>query len=110
MTKETSNKEGQSPKDAYGTQGDEAMKQFKKKWEKWTTDQKVDTLLNMVLGVAYRLDILATVVDGIPDVAKMKQASKDLIEREKTAADALKGTKTRPSENKAKEFAEKHKG
>tara|TARA_B100001250_G_C19800602_1_gene790867 strand:+ start:751 stop:1038 length:288 start_codon:yes stop_codon:yes gene_type:complete len=77
-----------SPKEAYGAEGEEAMDKFKAKWKEWDENQKLDTLLNMVLGVAYRLDILATVVDGIPDVQRMKDQSKDLIKRERESAKA----------------------
>ena len=88
------------PNEAYGTEGEAAMKAFKKKWKKWNNSQKMDTLLNMLLGVAYRLDILATVVDGIPDVQKMKDQSKDMIMRDKASAMATASKTMTDQENK----------
>jgi hypothetical protein len=59
------------------------LKKFREKWAVWNTEQKLDALVNMTMGVAYRLDILASVVSGIPDVQSMEDAVKDKIKEEK---------------------------
>ena len=88
---QTENK-GTSPKDSYGTEGEEAMKKFKDKWETWTPEQKLDTLLNMILGIGYRIDILASVVSGIPEVEKMEaEAAKAAAANHTASANGQKG-------------------
>lgn len=59
------------------------VEKFREKWKSWNTDEKLDALVNMTMGVAYRMDILASVVAGIPDVKSMEDAIKDKIKEEK---------------------------
>ena len=57
------------------------LKEFRKKWEGMKDKQKIDTLINMVMSVAYRMDILASVVSGIPAVKDMEDAAKEQIKK-----------------------------
>ncbi|MBC8305021.1 MAG: hypothetical protein H8E55_55805 [Pelagibacterales bacterium] len=50
----------------------EHMDKFMKSWKKMNNKDKHDTLLNMMLNLAYRMDILASVVSGLDEVKDMK--------------------------------------
>jgi len=50
----------------------EHMDMFMKKWKKMNNKDKHETLLNMMLNLAYRMDILASVVSGLKEVKDMK--------------------------------------
>ena len=55
---------------------------FRETWDKLDDSERLNTLLNMVMSVAYRMDILASVVSGIPAVKDMEDAVKDKIKQE----------------------------
>jgi len=67
-----------------------ALTDFKERWLKMDAEEKVETLLAMNMNLAYRLDILATVVSGIPDVQGMDQFAQDMPINEEAKANAQK--------------------
>tara|TARA_R100000152_G_C6747369_1_gene170934 strand:- start:843 stop:1082 length:240 start_codon:yes stop_codon:yes gene_type:complete len=62
------------------------LKAFREKWKQWNQDEKLDALINMTMSVAYRMDILASVVSGLPEVQKMENAAKDAIKKAKESS------------------------
>ena len=60
------------------------LKKFRETWEKLGDTERLNTLLNMTMSIAYRMDILASVVSGIPAVKDMENAVKDKIKEEQT--------------------------
>ena len=66
----------------------DAFVDFQDRWKKMSSDQKQETLLKMNLNLAYRLDILATVIEGLPGVdeavGKLEKERKESEKKEKT--------------------------
>ena len=58
------------------------LQKFRETWGKLKEDEKLNTLLNMTMSIAYRMDILASVVSGIPAVKEMEDAVKNKIKEE----------------------------
>jgi|TARA_B100000315_G_C14576669_1_gene588262 hypothetical protein len=55
-----------------------ALQDFKDRWEKMGIEERLETVLAMNMNLAYRLDILATIVSSIPGVKGMDQFIQDL--------------------------------
>jgi len=56
----------------------QALQAFKDRWEKMGIEDRLETVLAMNMNLAYRLDILATIVSSIPGVKGMDQFIQDL--------------------------------
>ena len=50
---------------------EKVFKDFKKKWDKMSHDKREETLLNMIINLGYRMDILASIVSEIDEVKEM---------------------------------------
>jgi hypothetical protein len=68
----------------------EAFTQFQEKWDKMEVNERNGTLLNMVLSLSYRLDILASVVSNLSEVQEMENVAQEAVK---------KSTKTKENEN-----------
>ena len=59
------------------------FQEFKDKWDKMSNKERHQTLLNMVLNIGYRMDILANVVSQLPDIKEihdnMDKELKDIL-------------------------------
>ncbi len=62
----------------------EAFTQFQEKWDKMDVNERNGTLLNMVLSLSYRLDILASVVSNLDEVTEMDKVAAASKEEPKT--------------------------
>lgn len=47
---------------------EEMFKEFREKWDKMSSIDREETLLNMILNVGYRMDILAGIISQLPDI------------------------------------------
>jgi len=57
----------------------EAFKKFEEKWDKMDANERSGTLLNMILSLSYRLDILASVVSNLTEVQNMENIAKESL-------------------------------
>jgi len=62
---------------------EQLFQEFKDKWDKMSNKERHQTLLNMVLNIGYRMDILANVVSQLPDIKEihdnMDKELKDIL-------------------------------
>lgn len=62
---------------------EDAMKMFQDKWNNMSTDQKMDTLLDMVLNAGFKLDMLATAVYTEPTMKEHLDSFNTKVKQEK---------------------------
>ena len=60
---------------------DKLFEEFRKKWKKMSTIEREETLLNMILNIGYRMDILAGVLSQLPDIKEIHDKMDDELKR-----------------------------